>query len=216
MCVINAKGNHFCSGIDLNYLKKIVEPTPIHKNLTSEVEKNSAIYSNILNLQACFTCLENAKFPIIAAIQGGCIGAAMSLVSACDLRYATGDAYFLIQESNLGFCADLGVLQRLNKLIPEGIAKEWAFLGESISAKKACQTGFINDCFESKSDLDEYVMNVAYKLVQKPKLTLWGTKKMILDSKNYSIQDSLDTMAIWQAAMLNKEDIKQRILKFEK
>jgi enoyl-CoA hydratase len=74
-------------------------------------------------MQATFTKLETLRIPVIAAIQGGCIGGAVDMVTACCIRYATADAFFCIQEINIGMVADVGTLQRLPKLLPLGVVQ---------------------------------------------------------------------------------------------
>ena len=91
-----------------------------------------------LALQETFSCFERARMPVLAAIQGGCIGGAVDMVTACDMRYATVDAFFCIQEINIGMTADVGTLQRLPKIIPEGVARELAYRGQRLPARAAC------------------------------------------------------------------------------
>ena len=91
--------------------------------------------------------------PVLAAIQGGCIGGAVDLVTACDLRYASADAFFVIQEINIGMTADVGTLQRLPKLIPEGIARELAYVGGRLPAARAYEIGLVNQVFDDHAAL---------------------------------------------------------------
>ena len=80
-------------------------------------------------MQGTFSCLENARLPVIVAVQGGCIGGGVDLTTACDLRFATADAFFVIQEINIGMTADVGTFPRLCRLLPEGIVRELAYTG---------------------------------------------------------------------------------------
>ena len=79
---------------------------------------------NVMHLQRALSALEEARMPVLVAIQGGCVGGAVDMVTAADCRYASADAWFCIHEINIGMTADVGTLQRLPKLIPEGVVRE--------------------------------------------------------------------------------------------
>ena len=78
----------------------------------------------ILDLQDCLSSIERCRKPVLAAIQGACVGGALDLVTCCDMRYAAADAIFSIKEIDLGMVADVGTLQRLPRLIGDGMARE--------------------------------------------------------------------------------------------
>jgi enoyl-CoA hydratase len=104
--------------------------------------RNARLRSSAKLLQWTFTALEKARMPVIAAVHGGVIGGAVDLVTACDVRYASADAFFCVQEINLGMTADVGTLQRLGKVVPEGFAREMAFTGRRYPAARAYEAGW--------------------------------------------------------------------------
>jgi len=156
-------------------------------------------------MQRAFTAIEQLRMPVIAAIQGGCIGGGVDMISACDIRLATTDAYFCIQEINIGMTADLGTLQRLPKLIPEGIVHELAYTGRRLSAQRALALGLVNEIFVTQEEMIEAALLMATEIVEKPPVAIWGSKQAIHYARDHSTDDALKQMGwlqsgIWQAA----------------
>jgi enoyl-CoA hydratase len=161
----------------------------------------------VLVLQDSFTAFERARMPVLAAIQGGCIGGAVDMVTACDLRYASADAFFAVQEINLGMTADVGTLQRLGKVIPDGIAREMAYRGNRMPAERAREVGLVNEVFADHDALVAGVLEIAHEIAGKSPLALWGTKEMMLYARDHSVADSLAHMAAWQSGMFQPDDM---------
>lgn len=114
--VLSGAGKHFSSGIDLMMLASV------GAQLGPDAGRNArALRRKILELQASFNAVDNCSKPVIAAIQGYCLGGAIDLISACDMRYSTGDAQFSIKEIDIGMAADVGTLQRLPRIIGDGM-----------------------------------------------------------------------------------------------
>ena len=160
-----------------------------------------------LMLQESFTAFERVRMPVLAAIQGGCIGGAVDMVTAADMRYATADAFFVIQEINIGMTADVGTLQRLPKIIPDGIARELAYTGRRMSAQRALDVGLINEIFPTHEELVTGVLDIAREIASKSPLAIWGTKEMLLYSRDHSVADGLNHIATWQTGMFQPSDM---------
>ena len=202
--VLSSTGRHFCAGMDLSVFGGgSIEGT----GSTEAGRKHSQLRLQALHLQETFTCLERARMPVLAAIQGGCIGGGVDLVTACDMRYATADAFFCIQEINIGMTADVGTLQRLPKIIPEGIARQLAYTGERMTADRAREVGLVNEVFETHDDLLDGVLEVAAEIASKSPLAVWGTKETINFTRDHSVADSLNYIATWQAGMFQPDDM---------
>ena len=202
--VLSSTGRHFCAGMDLSVFGGgSIEGT----GSTEAGRKHSQLRLQALHLQETFTCLERARMPVLAAIQGGCIGGGVDLVTACDMRYASADAFFCIQEINIGMTADVGTLQRLPKIIPEGIARQLAYTGERMSADRAREVGLVNEVFATHDDLVDGVLDIAAEIASKSPLAVWGTKEMINFTRDHSVADSLNYIATWQAGMFQPEDM---------
>jgi len=160
-------------------------------------------------LQETFSALERARQPVLAAIQGGAIGAGVDLATACDCRYASADAFFAVQETAIGMTADVGTFPRLVKLIPEGWARQMAYTGERLPAEKAQQIGLVNEVFDTPEALLEGVMAIARKIAAHSPLAVTGCKAMANYSRDHSTADTLDYISVWNAAMLRPDDIKE-------
>ena len=154
--VISSTGKHFSAGMDLSVF---TGGASAGAGASGEVGRQRANFRRgVLRLQQSFSCLEQARLPVLAAVQGGCIGGAVDMVTACDMRYATADAFFCIQEINIGMTADVGTLQRLPKIIPEGLAREWAYTGDRVPAERARQAGLVNEVFDDHESLVDGVL----------------------------------------------------------
>lgn len=201
--VLASTGRHFSAGMDLavfdggNRLHKDAPQGHVRANMRS----------NVLHLQETFSALEKARMPVLAAIQGGCIGGAVDMVTACDMRYASADAFFCIQEINIGMTADVGTLQRLPKLIPEGVCRELAYTGRRMPAAEAKAVGLVNEVFADHEALLAGVDAVARTIASKPPLAVYGSKEMITYSRDHSTADSLEHIATWQAGMYQVSDM---------
>jgi enoyl-CoA hydratase len=125
------------------------------------------------------------------------------MTSACDIRYASADAFFCIQEINIGMTADVGTFPRLCGLIPQGWVRELAYTGRRLPAEKAREIGLVNEVFESQDAMLEHVMATAREIASKAPLAVAGSKVMINYARDHTIEDGLDYIATWQAGMFS-------------
>jgi enoyl-CoA hydratase len=198
--VISSTGKHFCAGMDLAVF------TQGNQNKKIELgRQNEKLRRTVLKLQACFNALEKARMPVLMAIQGGCIGGAVDMISAADCRYCTEDAFFSIEEINLGMTADLGTLQRLPKLISIGLVKELAYTGRRMPAHEAKTAGLVNNVYVDYESMMTGVMTIADEIASRSPLAVLGCKEMINYARDHSISDSLDYMAVWQSGMFQPQ-----------
>ena len=206
--VLSAEGRHFCSGMDLSVfgsddtIGQSGDSAGGHRS-----RRNERFRSTALKLQDSFSCLERARVPVLCAIQGACIGGGIDMISAADLRYATEDAYFSIQEINIGMTADVGTLQRMPKLVAEGIVRELAYTGRRWSAAEAHAAGFVNAVFPDHETMMASVMETAAEIASKTPMAIWGTKRTMNFTRDHSVADGLEFIANWNAAMFDTDDM---------
>lgn len=197
--VISSTGKHFSAGMDLAVFGQggsSRKPSSADPHVENEARRH-----HVRELQDCFSCLDDARIPVLAAIQGGCVGGAVDMTSACDIRYATADAFFVIQEINIGMTADVGSFPRLCKLIPEGWVREMAYTGRRLPAAKAKEIGLVNEVFDTQAQMLDYVMATAREIASKSPLAVAGSKVMINYARDHTIRDGLDYIAVWQTGM---------------
>ncbi len=205
-CVISGEGKHFSSGMDLAAFNGIAA--------IFREEPGRAAYKLrelILRLQASLSALEKARFPVIAAIHGACIGGAIDIVTACDLRLASADAFFAIEEINIGMAADVGTLQRLPKLIAPAIAAELAYTGRRFDAAEAKAIGLVSKVHESREAVIDAALALAHQFAARSPLAMAGIKRNLAFSRDHSVADGLDYIATWNGGMLRAEDLMEAI-----
>jgi enoyl-CoA hydratase len=209
--VISSTGPHFTSGLDVSAFAGggSGESMDAEAKKTRQLQAGTAFYENVLSMQEAFNCLENARIPVLVAIQGGCIGGGVDFISACDMRYATEDAFITVFETNIGMTADVGTFPRLVKLIPEGYVREMAYTGRKVTAREAQQMGLINQIYTDEAAMLDGVMAIAREIASKAPLAVFGCKKMINYARDHSTQDGLDYIAIWNASHLKIEEIQE-------
>jgi len=199
--VLSSTGKHFSAGMDLAVFGGDSVVSGAHK-ADPQTAAESFRFS-VKHLQDSFSCLDEARMPVLAAIQGGCIGGAVDMTSACDIRYATADAFFCIQEINIGMTADVGTFPRLCKLIPEGWVRELAYTGRRLGAAKAEQIGLVNAVFDTHEAMMAHVMATAREIASKPPLAVTGSKVMINYARDHTIRDGLDYIGLWNTSMFS-------------
>lgn len=204
--VLSSTGKHFSAGMDLAVFGG--GSSLLGDGGVSEAGRLRAVmWMTVQRLQDSFNALERCRLPILAAVQGGCIGGAVDMICAADARYASADAFFCVQEINIGMTADVGTLQRLPKIIPEGVARELAYTGDRMPAQRAYECGLVNQVFEDHESLVDGTLEIAARIASKSPLAIWGTKEMVNYTRDHSVADSLRYMAGWQAGMFQPGDM---------
>lgn len=211
--VVSSTGPHFSSGLDVSAFAGGANQADADSDEQRRARRHRAanFYENVTRLQQSFSCIEACRIPVLAAIQGGCIGGGVDLVTACDMRYATEDAFLTIFEINIGLTADVGTFPRLVKLIPEGVVRELAYTGRRMPAREAQAVGLVNRVFADQKQMLEGVTAIAREIATKAPLAVYGCKRMINYARDHSTADGLDYIGIWNASMLQPEEIVEAI-----
>ncbi|MBK5543841.1 crotonase/enoyl-CoA hydratase family protein [Pseudomonas sp. TH04] len=204
--VLSGAGKHFSSGIDLMMLASVANA------FGKDVGRNARLLRRkILELQASFNAVDNCRKPVLAAIHGYCIGGAIDLISACDMRYAAEDAQFSIKEIDIGMAADVGTLQRLPRIIGDGMLRELAYTGRQFGAQEARSIGLVNRVYADQESLLAGVMDIARQIAAKSPIAVTGTKAMISYMRDHTVNDGLEYVATWNSAMLQSNDLRVAI-----
>ena len=211
--IISSTGKHFCAGMDLSAFDNGVANIPKEKR-PDNARIGEALYRSAKELQEYISKLEKIRVPVIAAIHGGCIGGAVDLVTACDIRLATNDAFFCIQEINIGMAADVGTLQRLPRIIPDSKMRELAYTGRRMLADEAKESGLVSDVYNSQEEMVNAAKEMANEIAKKSPIAIYGLKALMNYSRDHTISDSLDFNALWSGAMLSQRDMEEAIKAF--
>ena len=203
--VFSGEGKLFCAGIDLSLLMSVkdLDEVKCHGRRAEEIQ------ALVFELQAAVSAIENCKKPVLAAIHSGCIGGGLDISAACDMRYCTGDAYFVIKEIDMGMVADLGTLQRLPKFVKPAVVTEMALTGRKVYAEEARDIGLVNQVFGEKEEMLQEVTKLAEMIAAKSPLSIRGTKEILRYSRDHSVAEGLQYMSVWNSAMLLSDDLKE-------
>jgi enoyl-CoA hydratase len=201
--VIAGAGRHFTAGIDLSLL------AGMQASIRSDCEARSreTLRLLILDLQDTLSSIERCRKPVIAEIHGACVGGGIDLITACDMRYCSADAFFSVKEIDVGMTADVGTLQRLPKIVGEGLARELAYTGRNVNGEEAAAIRLVNRCFASQDELKTAVTDIAKTIAAKSPISVRGCKEMISYARDHSVADGLNYIATWNAAMLMSNDL---------
>jgi len=203
--VVSSTGPHFCAGLDISMFQgdQVFD--------TNTLAGRGKFREKLEELQASLSALAGARFPVIAAVQGGCIGGGVDMVTACCLRYATRDAWFVIQEINLGMMADVGTFNRMPKQLPEAVVRELGYTGDKLSAERAERLGFVNGLFDTHEQLVAGALEVAKRIAAKAPVAIAATKQMISYTRDHSVAESFDYLNALQPAIFDIEEIKRSL-----
>jgi len=209
--VISSTGPHFSAGMDLSAFSQNPElaDSGDAQRRDARIAHGATFMDTASYFQESFSALEDCRIPVIAAIQGGCIGGGVDMVTACDMRYATEDAFICIQEINIGMTADVGTFPRLVKLIPEGVVRELAYTGRRMPALEAKEVGLVNQVFSDQDSMLKEVLSIAKVIASKPPLAVYGSKRMINYARDHNTKDGLDYIAVWNASMLQAAEMQE-------
>lgn len=204
--VISATGPHFCAGMSFD---SFGGSTGLFD--TSSARTRFRIQELLRRSMACFETIERVRFPVIVAVQGGCIGAGISLATACDIRVCSAEAFFTVQETTVGMTADMGVLQRLQNLIPAGFARQMAYTGERVPAARALTLGLVNEVLADADALRAHALELARTIAARSPLAVAGSKAALNHARDHGISASLDFMAVLQSAIFDGGEMREAL-----
>ncbi|MGI9590808.1 MAG: crotonase/enoyl-CoA hydratase family protein, partial [Myxococcota bacterium] len=210
VAIVRAEGPTFSAGLDLKEAGEdllAADPGPGPK--PSPAARAEALHRSIRALQGGFSAIERCRKPVIAAIQGHCVGGGVDLASACDIRLCSRDASFSIYEARVGIVADVGTLQRITPIVGKGMAREMAFTARFIDAERALGCGLVNEVHPDPEALLEGARRMAHEIAANAPLAVQGTKQVLNYSDEHSTEEGLEYVAQWNASRLHSHDLSE-------
>ena len=199
--VLSGDGKNFCAGMDISVFSggAILN--------TDKAADRQAFHQTARELQETLTTLEKVRFPVIAAIQGACVGGGLDLIAACDIRLASSDAYFRIEEINIGMMADIGSLQRLPKLMPQGVVRELAYTGSTLTSDRAERLGLVNAVLPDAEAVLAAALDMAKRIATKAPLAVSGSKAALNHARDHTVAEGLEWVAVMQGSLWSPADV---------
>lgn len=207
--VIAGRGKSFSVGIDafeffVNNQEAVTGATP---------ENREKFHELIIQMQEGFNRMAQGNNIYIAAVHRHCIGGALDLIAACDLRLASKDAVFSLRETKIAIVADMGSLNRLPQIIGQGATRMLAFTGRDIAAAEALRIGLVNELYENQDDLMKAALGLAAEITGNSDNAVRGAKKILNYMENHSVEDGLKYVAGWNAAFFNASEVQKSFLR---
>jgi enoyl-CoA hydratase len=208
--IICGDGGNFSYGLDL--MAMTAEIGASGKNLAAERTK---FLDKVGDMQQACDRVATCRKPVIAAINGWCIGGGLDLISACDIRLCSAEARFSLREVRVGMVADIGSLERLPYIIGEAYTRELAFTGKDIDAARALQIGLVSDVYEAPEAALAAAKKLAAEIAANPPLVVQGIKQVMNQRIGQEIAEGLRYVGVWNSAFLHSEDLIEAITAFK-
>ncbi|XP_021353466.1 delta(3,5)-Delta(2,4)-dienoyl-CoA isomerase, mitochondrial-like isoform X2 [Mizuhopecten yessoensis] len=207
--VLSGAGKVFTAGLDLTDLDTVA----VMQSDLDPSRKAFMIRGTIADYQETFTVIEKCTKPVIAAIHNACIGGGIDMTSACDIRYATQDSFFQIKEVDIGLAADVGTLQRFPKIVGnDSLVRELIYTARRFHSDEAKEMGFVSRIFPDKESMLTGAMDIAEIIASKSPVAVQGSKVSLVFSRDHSVREGLEHVAVWNQGMLQSEDVMKAVM----
>ena len=209
--IVYGQGEHFSFGLDLKAMMPTLMPYLAPPNLAKQ---RTGLFELVLDLQRSFDAIEACKKPVICCLHGHAIGGAIDLATACDVRLASADAKLSVREVKVAMVADLGSLQRLPRIVGQGITRELAYTGKEIDAARSLRIGLVNDVLPDKAALLTSAREMARQIADNSPLVVSGIKEVLDFGERSHVRDRERFVAVWNAAFLASNDLAEAMAAF--
>lgn len=207
--IVTGNEKSFCAGMDLQ---------DFYSYRTQDAARGAFFaQDDIQSLQDCITIIETCKKPVIAAVSGHCLGAGVDLMTACCIRLCTKSTIVSIKEVFLGITADLGVLQRLPKIVGNASwIREITYTGRNVKAEECLKRGLVSNVYENFDSMIQAAFALAGEIASKSPVGILGSKKNLNFSRDHSVKEALDFVVQWNSWALQSNDVKKAVEGFLK
>ncbi|KAL8611961.1 hypothetical protein ACOMHN_062590 [Nucella lapillus] len=210
--ILSGAGKIFTAGLDLGDNKDMKFEMLASRDI-DPARKAFQIRQQMKLLQDSFNVIEDCPKPVIAAVHSACVGGGIDMISACDIRYCSSDAWFSIKEVDIGLTADLGTLQRFPKLIGnDSLARELTYTARKMYADEAKQMGFVSRIFVDREKLMEGALELAKVIASKSPVAVQGSKISLNYSRDHTVRDGLNQIMTWNQGMVQSEDVMKAVM----
>lgn len=208
--VVSGKGECFSAGIDFISVTGSVPEM-------SEEQKGGAkwrLLPTIKMMQEAINCIDRCRKPVIAAVHGYCIGAGLDMISACDIRLCSADAVFSLREVAVAYVADMGSLQRVPRIVGEGVARELAYTAKNIDAKRAKEVSLVNEIYPDHASLMAAAEAMALEIAAQSPLAVQASKVVLNYGRGRDVEACLDYVASISANIVPSNDLMEAFTAF--
>ena len=209
--LLRGAGKRFSTGLDLTSMAHAV--APVYQHGTSARARRGML-DVILGMQAATLSVALCRKPIVAALHGHCIGGAIDLVAACDVRLATADAVLSVKEAAVGIVADLGTLFWLPRIVGQGHARELAYTAKDLSGTEAERIGLVNRALADEAALLADARATCAAIAANAPLVVEGTKEMLNRDLVAALRSHLTQVATWNTSFLPTQDLQEAVTAF--
>ncbi|MEH0935372.1 enoyl-CoA hydratase-related protein [Micromonospora psammae] len=207
--VLRGAGDRFTVGLDLRWY--LTHYRRLTRHGTGHPDVRARLLAEAAAMQRALDAVAASRLPFVAAVHGGCVGAGLDLVAACDIRFASADAFFSLREVTIGVVADLGSLQRLPRLIGAAPTREMALTGRDVPAAEAARLGLVSRVLDTPEDLFSHARDVATGIARHSARVVAGIKEVLAQTQDLPLAAGLRYTAVWNAAFLPAPDLPDRL-----
>lgn len=210
-CVLlSGAGPDFTSGVDIKSFMGLYQQLLETDDIAHRAK---LLRRTVEEFQAPFKQMFAFEKPMICVQHGLSLGLGMELAACCDIRYCTRDVRMAIREVLIGIAADVGSLQLLPRLAAanQSLLSELIYTGRYMTPDEALQIGFVSHIGETKDAAIEKAFGLAETIAQRSPVAVQGSKRNIQFSRDKPFHVGLDYNAVWNAAMMQGNDIVKAI-----
>jgi delta(3,5)-delta(2,4)-dienoyl-CoA isomerase len=212
--LLTGAGRAFTAGLDVQAASSGSGALSQSPESATDVARTALrLRSHILEFQQCISAVEACPKPVVAVLHGISYGLALDLSLCADVRFATRDTRFSVKEVDIGIAADIGTLTRLPHSVGNfSWAKEVALSARVFGSDEALQHGLVSRVCKDKQEAVEEGLKLCQEIASKSPVAVVGTKELMNYSRDHTVAEGLNYTAVWNAAMLQTQDVKDAML----